>query len=160
MLVSYLPAFGATEVLLYDGTFTTTTNDHGFAYFKTPPAAGTTRWRTLAGNADALRRARANRAVLLPNSLQAAVTARRAGIPVRWGYRGNLRGWLLTRAVPRPRGLVHQADYYQRLVAALLVAMLRLAGLKAYPVLIHNGPKKDIEVPQPFFNQPRTEPAR
>lgn len=36
--------------------------------------------------------------------------------------------------------------------AALLVAMLRLAGLDAYPVLIHVGPKKDEEVPQPYFN--------
>lgn len=36
--------------------------------------------------------------------------------------------------------------------AALLVAMLRLAGFDAYPVLIMNGPKKDPEVPQPFFN--------
>ncbi|HOW99582.1 MAG TPA: DUF3857 domain-containing protein, partial [Deltaproteobacteria bacterium] len=36
--------------------------------------------------------------------------------------------------------------------AALLVAMLRLAGLEAYPVLIMNGPKKDPEVPQPYFN--------
>ena len=36
--------------------------------------------------------------------------------------------------------------------AALLVAMLRLAGLDAYPALIHNGPKLDSEVPQPFFN--------
>ncbi len=36
--------------------------------------------------------------------------------------------------------------------AALLVAMLRLAGFNAYPVLIHNGPKKDKEVPQPYFN--------
>jgi len=36
--------------------------------------------------------------------------------------------------------------------AALLVAMLRLAGFNAYPVLIMNGPKKDYEVPQPFFN--------
>jgi len=36
--------------------------------------------------------------------------------------------------------------------AALLVAMLRLAGLEAYPVLIHAGPKKDEEVPQPYFN--------
>ncbi len=36
--------------------------------------------------------------------------------------------------------------------AALLVSMLRLAGLDAYPVLIHNGPLKDPEVPQPFFN--------
>ena len=36
--------------------------------------------------------------------------------------------------------------------AALLTAMLRLAGFEAYPVLIMNGPKKDFEVPQPYFN--------
>ena len=36
--------------------------------------------------------------------------------------------------------------------AALLVAMLREAGVDAYPVLIHNGPRKDAEVPQPYFN--------
>ena len=36
--------------------------------------------------------------------------------------------------------------------AALLVAMLRLAGLDAYPVLIYVGPKKDPDVPQPWFN--------
>ena len=36
--------------------------------------------------------------------------------------------------------------------AALLAAMLRIAGLEAYPTLIMNGPKKDPEVPQPFFN--------
>ena len=36
--------------------------------------------------------------------------------------------------------------------AALLVVMLRLAGIDAYPVLIHVGPRKDPEVPQPYFN--------
>ncbi len=36
--------------------------------------------------------------------------------------------------------------------AALLAVLLRLAGFKAYPVLIYAGPKKDPEVPQPFFN--------
>jgi len=36
--------------------------------------------------------------------------------------------------------------------AALLVSMLRLAGFDAYPALIMVGPKKDPEVPQPFFN--------
>lgn len=36
--------------------------------------------------------------------------------------------------------------------AALLASMLRQAGFKAYPVIIHVGPKKDPEVPQPFFN--------
>ncbi|MFC1587836.1 DUF3857 domain-containing protein [Planctomycetota bacterium] len=34
----------------------------------------------------------------------------------------------------------------------LLVAMLRLAGLEAFPVLINNGPKKDADVAQPYFN--------
>ncbi len=36
--------------------------------------------------------------------------------------------------------------------AALLVAMLRLAGIEAYPVLIDVGPKKDAEVPAVAFN--------
>ncbi len=36
--------------------------------------------------------------------------------------------------------------------AALLAGMLRLAGIKAYPVLIMNGPKKDKEVPNSIFN--------
>ncbi len=36
--------------------------------------------------------------------------------------------------------------------AALLVTMLRLAGHDAYPVLMMNGPRKDDEVPQPYFN--------
>jgi transglutaminase-like putative cysteine protease len=36
--------------------------------------------------------------------------------------------------------------------AALLVSLLRTAGLKAYPVLINVGSKKDPEVPEPFFN--------
>lgn len=36
--------------------------------------------------------------------------------------------------------------------AALLAAMLRLAGLRGFPVLINAGPKKDVGVPQPYFN--------
>ena len=36
--------------------------------------------------------------------------------------------------------------------AALLVAMLRLAGFEAYPVLIHAGAKMDPDVPMPYFN--------
>ncbi len=36
--------------------------------------------------------------------------------------------------------------------AALLVTMLRIAGFKAYPVLIMAGPKKDPDVPNPYFN--------
>ncbi|MBM4149355.1 MAG: DUF3857 domain-containing protein, partial [Lentisphaerae bacterium] len=36
--------------------------------------------------------------------------------------------------------------------AALLVAMLREAGIEAFPTLIHTGALKDPEVPQPYFN--------
>jgi transglutaminase-like putative cysteine protease len=36
--------------------------------------------------------------------------------------------------------------------AALLVAMLRVAGLNAYPVLINVGTRRDMEVPDPGFN--------
>ena len=36
--------------------------------------------------------------------------------------------------------------------AALLTAMLRIAGFKAYPVLIMAGEKKDPDVPNPYFN--------
>ena len=87
-----------------------------------PRARGAARWRTLGEHAEAIRRTGADTAVLLPNSLQTALVARRAAIPERWGYRRSLRGWLLTRAVPRPRGLVHQTDYYRHLVAALGIA--------------------------------------
>src|SRR5262249_2469574 len=57
-------------------------------------------------------------ALLLPNSVHAALVAKRARIPERWGYRTALRGGLLTRAIPRG-GAVHQVDYYQQLTAAL-----------------------------------------
>jgi transglutaminase-like putative cysteine protease len=36
--------------------------------------------------------------------------------------------------------------------AALLVALLRAAGLNAYPVIISVGSRKDAQVPDPFFN--------
>jgi heptosyltransferase-2 len=57
-------------------------------------------------------------ALLLPNSMHAALVASRARIPERWGYRAGWRGGLLTRAVQRTSGL-HQVEYYQQLVHAL-----------------------------------------
>jgi heptosyltransferase-2 len=57
--------------------------------------------------------------VLLPNSFRSAWSARRAKIPERWGYSAGFRRWLLTRAVPRPRGRVHQSAYYLSLVSEL-----------------------------------------
>jgi len=62
------------------------------------------------GNFDAV--------LLLPNSLHAAIIAKRAGIAERWGYSADLRSPLLTRCAARPRGL-HQVAYYQELVRLL-----------------------------------------
>lgn len=67
----------------------------------------------------AIRAAGCDEAVLLPNSFHAAWLARRAGIPRRWGYRGDLRGWLLAPAVPRPRGKRPQVEDYRELLAAM-----------------------------------------
>jgi heptosyltransferase-2 len=57
-------------------------------------------------------------AILLPNSFHAALTAWRAKVPQRWGYRTDWRRPLLTRAVDPPTA-VHQVEYYQHLVRAL-----------------------------------------
>ncbi len=58
-------------------------------------------------------------ALLLTNSFRTAWTARRAGIPARWGYAAGGRGPLLTRVVARPRRGLHQSEYYLELVRGL-----------------------------------------
>jgi heptosyltransferase-2 len=75
-------------------------------------------WRRAAFRADAAALARFDRAVLLPNSFQAAWMVKSAGVRDRWGYASDARTRLLTRAVPRAKG-GHQAEYYQRLTSAL-----------------------------------------
>jgi heptosyltransferase-2 len=58
--------------------------------------------------------------LLLPNSFRAAWIARSAGIPERWGYGANLRGWLLTRAIAKPKDRhLHQSAYYRELARGL-----------------------------------------
>lgn len=59
-------------------------------------------------------------ALLLTNSFRTGWTARRSGIPQRWGYSAGVRRPLLTRAVARPRGLVHQSEYYRELVERIV----------------------------------------
>ncbi len=58
-------------------------------------------------------------AVLLPNSFHAAMQVARARVAERWGYRTDLRGVLLTRAIAAPPRGVHQIDRYQHLTRAL-----------------------------------------
>jgi heptosyltransferase II len=68
---------------------------------------------------DQLTAAKADAILLLPNSFGSAWLASRSGAPERWGYKAAGRGWLLTRGVSRPRGHVHQVDYYLELVRGL-----------------------------------------
>ncbi len=71
---------------------------------------------------EAMRRGRFDVAVLLPNSFGSAWIARRAGIPERWGFAGQWRRTLLTRAVTPPGrrgGPMHQVARYLELVRGL-----------------------------------------
>ncbi|MGH9143845.1 MAG: lipopolysaccharide heptosyltransferase II [Vicinamibacterales bacterium] len=105
---------------------------------------GVADWRTLG---DDLAGGGFDSALVLPNSIHAAVLATRAGIPERWGYRGGWRSRLLTRAIARPSA-VHQVVWYQHLVRALGFAngpvepRLRLpreAGADAARLLTEDG---------------------
>lgn len=72
-----------------------------------------------ADEAATLRAGGFDTALLLTNSFRTAWTARRAGIPERWGYAASGRRLLLTRAASRPRGEHHQSEYYLELLRAL-----------------------------------------
>jgi heptosyltransferase-2 len=78
-------------------------------------------WRRRAFEPDvrALREVGADAALVLPNSFASAWLVRQAGIAERWGYRSDLRGTVLSRAVRRPKRRVHQGAYYQHLTRAL-----------------------------------------
>jgi heptosyltransferase-2 len=82
-------------------------------------------WRTISpapANVRTLAAGGFDAALLLPNSFQSAALVRRAGISERWGFAADLRGWMLTKAIPRMRKYGHQVEYYQRLGEALGVA--------------------------------------
>jgi heptosyltransferase-2 len=86
----------------------------------TLPGAGG--WRALFGwqdAAEALKKGSFDVAVLLPNSFASALIAKQAAIPERWGFGTDWRGSLLTKAVPKPRDVVHQSEYYQALTTGL-----------------------------------------
>lgn len=106
-------------------------------------------WRD---DAEALAAGKFDSAVLLPNSFQAALTSSMAGIPDRWGFATDWRRRWLTRAVPRARGPLHQAAYYQALTAALemsngpQVASVRAPIDEGRRVLAHAGAAGDAPV--------------
>jgi len=69
--------------------------------------------------AGELRQRRFDLAILLPNSLNAALVTWLGGIPRRLGYATDGRGLLLTHPVPRSERLLtgHQSGYYLALLA-------------------------------------------
>jgi len=86
------------------------------ALFKAVP--GINRIITL-GSGDADKALTGDIGVLFPNSFRSAWLLKRAGVRERWGYSADFRGWLLTKAVRRPRRRVHFGEYYQTLVREL-----------------------------------------
>jgi heptosyltransferase II len=86
-------------------------------------------WRDRWQRAREIRQLGFHAAILLTNSLDAALFVRMAGIPHRTGYNLDGRGWLLTQAVPPPRsGEIPPAEKYYYL------ELLRRAGiLESYP---------------------------
>jgi heptosyltransferase-2 len=70
-------------------------------------------------DAEALSTGSFDTAILFPNSFATAWITSRAGIAERWGYAADWRGSLLTRAIAKPRGGLHQSAYYQALTTAL-----------------------------------------
>jgi len=68
--------------------------------------------------AAALRDSRPDTAVVLPNSFESALAARRWGARARLGYDADLRGWLLTHTLPIPSPRRHQVDEYRDLLEA------------------------------------------
>lgn len=73
------------------------------------------KWRL----AQDLRSRRFDLAVLFQNAFEAAFITALAGIPRRYGYATDGRGFLLTTAVPKPRLVAHQVSYYLDLLGQL-----------------------------------------
>jgi heptosyltransferase-2 len=65
-----------------------------------------------------LRSAELDRVVLLTNSLRTAWMAWRSGARERIGYAGDMRSWLLTERLPRPRVPLATVDGYLALATA------------------------------------------
>jgi heptosyltransferase-2 len=114
--------------------------------------------RALGAHVAALQAGGFDVAILFTNSFATALAASRAGIAERWGYRRDLRGRLLTRAVPvRSRRTTpessstagsastpesmrgpHHSAYYLRLVASL-----------GMPPVDASGPTVHLRAPAP-----------
>ena len=87
-----------------------------------PGGGGLRAWTGWRKDVDSLASGSFDTAILFPNSYGAARIAAKAMIPERWGYAADMRTGMLTRAIPKPVGELHQRAYYQALTAALGMA--------------------------------------
>jgi len=87
-----------------------------------PGGGGLRAWTGWRKDVDALAGGSFDTAILFPNSYGAARIASMAEIPERWGYAADMRSGMLTRAIAKPDGELHQRAYYQRLTQALGIA--------------------------------------
>ena len=76
-------------------------------------------WSARLGRWDEIRAFGASTAVLLPNSLEAAIAAWYWKAARRIGFDAGARGRLLTDAIPMPEPREHQIDEYARVIARL-----------------------------------------
>lgn len=85
------------------------------------PASGGRGLAALRASARELRSRKFDLGLLFTNSFGSALEFRLAGIPERWGYARDGRGFLLTRriAAPAAGSALHQAMYYMNLLARL-----------------------------------------
>jgi len=92
--------------------------------------------------AKILREKKFDLAVLFPNSFESALIAKLAGIPQRFGYAKDARGFLLTSAVEIPewKNERHEVFYYLNLVAEV---EKRIVGAET---VLAKEPKIDLKV--------------
>jgi heptosyltransferase II len=120
--VMALPAMGALRAALPDATIAVAAIPSIAPLFAEQTNAAQDELLTVDNprrEAKALAERQFDAAVLLPNSFRSAWVARGARTPQRWGFSGNIRGWLLTKSVPHPRARVHQSEWYLHLVRGL-----------------------------------------
>jgi heptosyltransferase-2 len=83
-------------------------------------------------------------AILLPNSFASAWLAKCAGVAHRWGYASDMRAPLLSRAVSRPAGSMHQGAYYQHLTRELGIDSGPLEPVLAVPDVLRASARDSL----------------
>jgi lipopolysaccharide heptosyltransferase II len=98
-------------------------------------------------------------AIVLPNSLRAALEVWLSGIPRRVGYRGHRRSWLLSQIVREPRKPgppEHHADRYLRIAQECGAETSNAQADSAKAAKAATAGRSTLNVQFPSSNQPST----